>query len=526
MRLIIVTGLLMTACLRTVDLGSVDDGGAGGGGASAAGGGGGGSGACGGFGPIDRGFENQPVAWQLLGAAQFDATGDAGPGAVDPGFVVLDGGSAVSQALVAQPASCGGLAVEVNGAAMQCIVNNPDSQCGVLLNDTVGIELPPGVSSKRTCVGDWGYGTQLTARAWLDSPYAVDPVILLDHVDYQASAACPRPGEVVNGDFEGAAGWTLSGGADIDAGPVTGDTRVAHFVTATQCDRASITGTFSVPTAAHLPNAALRLMLRTGYSNNASASVSVQLTAEAPASTDSKWMELAPNVPEVVPSIVPSQTAGCLPEWTKGRVVTVTLNLERDQCSGGVPWVNEFFIDNLELVSEPKCPLATNLLGGDFEQDTQYWTFSNPIGPQLQYIFSPAPVAHSGSAALRLSVDVACQMNRAMNTFTVPAANGSDGPAVKFWYQIPQPGASQFSVKVTGKRYVDTTLDPLQPRVLTPVNGWTQVTVCLDPKYSGVPNELAFMAAGPGGVCSASTPHAEAWFDDVEVTTDPACPPH
>jgi hypothetical protein len=48
--------------------------------------------------------------------------------------------------------------------------------------------------------------------------------------------------------------------------------------------------------------------------------------------------------------------------------------------------------------------------------------------------------------------------------------------------------------------------------------------VCLDPVLIGHAVNVQFTAAGPGGTCANTYPTETMWIDDVQSTTDAACP--
>ena len=60
---------------------------------------------------------------------------------------------------------------------------------------------------------------------------------------------------------------------------------------------------------------------------------------------------------------------------------------------------------------------------------------------------------------------------------------------------------------------------------LTPAAGYTQKVLCLDPKRVGQPDRLRFFVNVLGTCANPALAQNEiAYFDDVEVSTDPSCP--
>jgi hypothetical protein len=59
---------------------------------------------------------------------------------------------------------------------------------------------------------------------------------------------------------------------------------------------------------------------------------------------------------------------------------------------------------------------------------------------------------------------------------------------------------------------------------MLPENGvYEKSTLCLDPLYAGRPTRVQLYHYGGTGACAVVTAQ-RAILDDIEVTTDPACP--
>ena len=58
-----------------------------------------------------------------------------------------------------------------------------------------------------------------------------------------------------------------------------------------------------------------------------------------------------------------------------------------------------------------------------------------------------------------------------------------------------------------------------------PENGeWTEAVLCLDPALAGRPAEITLGPNGGSGLCDSFGGTEYGYFDDLELTTDAACP--
>jgi hypothetical protein len=125
---------------------------------------------------------------------------------------------------------------------------------------------------------------------------------------------------------------------------------------------------------------------------------------------------------------------------------------------------------------------------------------------------------------LRLTANNECALNNGAASsdvqFIVPPAQGTAGPAVKFFANV---GAN--NLKTTTRAQIFP-VSPMSPASLDiPETGqYAESRLCLPPGLIGRRATLRLqLADSDGGGCATSYPDELAFIDDVSVTTDPAC---
>lgn len=373
-----------------------------------------------------------------------------------------------------------------------------------------------GWQQERLCLGDGAYGGDTTLRftpngecgscvsgnPMLIPSYAVDNVVYVP----DAMGECPLVGTVKNGDFEaGDLGWsfttTLNGTAEVVAGVGSGGSQAGRLVTAGRCDSAILSGTLSVPLRSSLPQSALAFLADGTDGQALMITVQDEFVGSVPGNTG-----------------FPQTYHVCLTAGHRGAVRDVHLGLTAPGGLCADAYVQDFIIDDLTIVSEPACPVDALLVDPGFELAlgnpivAQPWKLTSPsTGNGSAAILSSAGQARSGQGVLRLEVSSPCSAASATTSFTVSAPQAGAGPALRYWY-----------------RATDILHGYLQT---SPGNGplvaaatWTQETVCLNPKDAGQVKQLSLTRTAGGGTCASTYAPEIALFDDLEVTTDPACP--
>lgn len=388
-------------------------------------------------------------------------------------------------------------------------------------------ELPnhPGVTTA-VCLGASAFGgpVDLSLAAGSPpgcSPDSGSPTLVFDRVAIRPddSGQCPAVGQVTNGDFErGASGWTFSGGvtesnAVVEDGVGRGATR-GLWVHAPCGGSKAASSSVSLPSAALVHNPALHVWL----DGTPGASVTVRLGEQGP-----RFEAILRGEGRAVERTI------CIPRWAQGTVQPITLwvqasgLVEADGSNPACTQAADVAFDDLTVVSDPACPEGAPLFDPGFELSSLAtspvtpWTrsaaFTNPLSGSSEIVVDPA-FSHAGTAAAALTADGLCSHSELAQIVTVPASVGSAGPALAFWYKTD---ASQTTAQV-----VSTALP--SPFVLSAAGAWTRAKVCLDPRLAGWPSPLTFQLVSPGGGCASHFSVETFAIDDIELTTDAACP--
>jgi hypothetical protein len=404
------------------------------------------------------------------------------------------------------------------------------------LNFTVGVNggwnsplLQFGSSTTEICLGAAAFGG--AAHLFLGigingmlCPPPVDnegPGLSIEHIaiDIDAMNACPPPGTVPDGDFEGdVKSWSVNprnGTAEIASGPGQGGSFAARLATDHLCEVPSISGRISLPTRAMVPSPALRIW-STGSSN---AIASVRLGPSVPAFATSSTYIAGTNRAGV--------TNVCIPRWAQGTVQPLELafaatrytedcTAERDR---------DFVFDDLAFVSEPACETDANVFDPGFEQVARaedaapFWSidrYEDEPDADVELKIN-ATLPHTGNVAALFSASTPCPHASISGSVTVPTPVGMAGPALKFWFRTGSSTHTGLGVSLNAL---------LAPVSLPATSTWTQVKACLDPHVAGRPDLLRFgiVSATGGGICADTFPTETFAIDDVELTTDASCP--
>jgi hypothetical protein len=216
----------------------------------------------------------------------------------------------------------------------------------------------------------------------------------------------------------------------------------------------------------------------------------------------------------------------CIPRWAQGTAQQLELAFApmdyTETCPA--PRAREFIFDGLTFVTEPACASDANVFDPGFEQvvtsssAAPFWALQRyedaPLS-DVQLVADPA-IAHTGKVAARFTGSTPCPVVNLSGGVTIPAPEGANGPALKFWYDASE----------TSQLGLDVALGALLAPVSLPVtSGWTQVTACLDSRLATHPDLLTFslVSVDGGGTCSNTFPMETVLLDDVELTTDPSC---
>lgn len=460
-------------------------------------------------------------AWSTTGAAlvspEVEGNGNPGAGVIGRDAVCQMAG--FYQRLSMPDLACAGPLLLTFAARIGC---GPAMDClglpgvGVRIGGgTSDIDLMPSssFSPQRVCLGERAYGGPIelllgpARRSRLcDEDTGQGFTLTFDDVAIQPDemSECPRPGQVLNGDFEaGVAGWTATpenGVSEIEVGLGQGGGKGGHLATSLFCQYPSLEGTASAPLpSAALPSPALRIWSR----GSPGAIVDVMLsTHRLTALTGTGEAQVS---------------HACLPRWALGMAHRLAFAF-RDRNSQPCTDENkrDFTVDDLAIVSDDRCPGDAPLFDPGFENASAgaglspTWVLNaeDPARGSARLAVDAA-AAHAGDVSLSLSVRKPCREPSASTVFTVPEPQGTAGPALKFWYRTSHLRAA--------------TASSTPGAALPPSERWTQQTICLDPRTAGRPQQLSFKIRA-SGTCDAPLDDEALHVDDVEATTDPSCP--
>jgi hypothetical protein len=347
------------------------------------------------------------------------------------------------------------------------------------------------------------------------------PSLSIEHVSIGAdvTGACPLPGTVPNGDFErGTDRWTLhsvQGTAEIAPGLGEAGSLGARLATDRLCEGPFISGTISLPTSAMMPNPALRIWSK--GTRNAVASVRIGSPVHA-------FYTGATYLPGTDQAVV---TNVCIPRWAQGTVQPLALAFVETAFNQVCKTDNarDFAFDGLSFVSEPACATDANVFDPGFEQvavasgAASFWAldrYDDDLASRVE-LETDGTSAHTGNVAAVLSTSTPCPRVSLSGGVTVPSPAGTQGPALRFWYQTSASTHTGLTVSLSALA---------APVPLPATSTWTQVTACLDPHLASRPDLLSFALASitGGGTCADTFPTETVALDDIELAIDPSCP--
>ena len=379
--------------------------------------------------------------------------------------------------------------------------------------------------STRVCLGDASFAPAGTAGKGAPVTLALGPYLKaqacpnttitnfsIDHaaiVPANAGECGTMPGLGPNGDAEGTGGWTFNTSGNSTAGFVPGvgaaGTRGMRLFMNLRCDAG--------PSATHSLN-----VLDT-------ANPALDMFVSSSGSGVGVNMNLGFGTLQILPP--PIGTSGtvhaCLPPSLRGLNAVAQFavtNAAGGSCADVVS--DTLVVDNVKVVDDPACGSSGAIANPGFEGGMILGTFGGGllnggvVGSGV-FVRNAPGVAHGGTKYLSIESYGRCSSSGATLLPTVPAPSGANGPALVFYSNLaPQPDTT------TTARAVGSTTQI----TLAKGGGSIKNTLCLDPVYAGRPQPVSINHQGGSGLCDGSGGYGTqaALIDDVEVTTDPACP--
>jgi hypothetical protein len=432
-------------------------------------------------GPQDPGFTGMPAAWTYPAGGDFGRP--AGAPLVDPGVLTVPPGE------VAQTFDMPSLA-DAEPLALDLFLKSACTSCSDAAPYEMGIGgtfqsafagparyvAATGFWHQHLCLGEGAYGvaTRLVLGGTLDSSG-----YLFDRAAYVPDPLCPKPGQVFNGDFEAAEGWAASDGAVIMAGAGAAGTRGASFVGDGSMCLPTVTGNVSIPKSIARPALALSLRGETGKS------VDVVL-GDRPFAF-------------VTATGTPRSEILCLLPWARGLATSLAV---RSSCAA----VGTVDVDDLRVVDEPTCPLDANLLDPGFENRlpaTAWSSYRSASGGNGGVVHDGAD-GRTGTGYLEMIGASSCSGSITQEILVPPATPGGAGPAVHLWAK----GVGSATLVVNGTK-------------LDVGSAYASFKACLPAARASRRHTLEMMITARSG---ATTCYGTVDVDDVELTTDAACP--
>jgi hypothetical protein len=381
--------------------------------------------------------------------------------------------------------------------------------------------------SKRFCLGEAAYGGPVTfevvaSERFLDCFSAPMGSIDVDRIEILVAeeGECPAPNSVLNGSAnlqEG--GWsfeTIAGNAvvptqGLEPGVGRDGSSGARLYKEANSDRRSAMWTqVSVPLPSSVPSPALRFWWKArGWAFSAQLGLypGVQL--------------LLYPLDTLTPSESPEVHTYCLPPWSHGSVAELSFifgyGLAADEA--------ELVIDDVELISDPRCGDSTEMLDPSFDASPNRWPGVILLGAStsaIELLKDPERAHSPGSGVLRISYPNDAVYLEANNWVWVPRSEGNRGPQLVFYSNVPaEPEVSVQSF--VGRSSFDQPINELVPG-----GGWQPNVHCLPPQWAGrwfrFRVRVGTASAVPEEMPVDFNTPKEVLIDDLELRLDESCP--
>ena len=229
-----------------------------------------------------------------------------------------------------------------------------------------------------------------------------------------------------------------------------------------------------------------------------------------------------------------AQTATyCLPPWTHGNVVDLAFTLQ----GGYFADEAELVVDDVEIVSDPRCGTSTDLLDPSFDSAPNRWpgaslTYEDEPRSSIRVLNDPDR-AHppNGPGLLELRYGANDARLDAATWVWIPPAEENRGPQLVFHSNVPaDPGLPVFWVLGIAASVKDlqceeefcpaVSLREELPRGL----GWRRNTACLPPLWTERWYRFRVAVRPSEDPLELFDPPRAVLLDDFEVRLDAACP--
>jgi len=341
---------------------------------------------------------------------------------------------------------------------------------------------------------------------------------------------CAPPGELLNASADvGGGGWVF----DVEPGPggsaglleegvgQAGSSGARIHKPAGSAQLAAMYTQLSVPLADSLPSPALRFWWQ------GAARWEYYVDAGTYPGTRS-----ALNPVDWLSGTGAAQTSTyCLPPWTHGNVV----DLSFVTLGGFFEDEADLVVDNVEIVSDPRCGSSVDVLDPSFDSAPNRWPgtdVNRGADPEsaITLIKDSARAHPPGDGALEIRYGNNQAVIDATTWVWVPATDEAKGPTLRFHSNVPDvPGIGVFWT--LGRVVLDRVSDcagefcpPIPYGAELPKGlGWRENTVCLPEEWAERWFRFRVQTRPVDGPLETFDPPRAVLLDDFEVTADEVC---
>jgi hypothetical protein len=395
-----------------------------------------------------------------------------------------------------------------------------------------------GWNTDRFCLGEAGYGGPVKFQIAADAPRAdcfTGPTGFFEVDRFEIVRAhedeCPPPGSLVNGEANvDGRGWLFNiqrtgagtTTASLEPGVGKSGSSGARIYKPAGGERlAGMYTQLSVPLASSLPSPALRFW----WKGTKEWWYYVDLgtypgTRSSVRTLDSLFSDGA------------EQTATyCLPPWTHGNVAELSFVLQ----GGFFADEAELVIDDVEIISDPRCGDSSDLLDPSFDSAPNRWPgvailYEDEPSSSVKVINDPARAHPPGSGLLELRYARNDARLEAQHYVWIPPSEENRGPQLVFHSNVPaSPGLGvfwTFGTRITANLDCVDEFCPAIPlsEELPAGGGWRRNAVCLPAEWAERWVRVRVAIRPSEEPLELFDPPRTVLLDDFEVTTDESCP--
>ncbi len=370
----------------------------------------------------------------------------------------------------------------------------------------------------RFCLGEAAYGGAITIALATSADPACETDIGNRFTEFDrfeilpaAPGECPALGSVLNGSAEvDEEGWVFERGArdGVGSGALESDvgrnqSSGARLYRGADSDQFYSMGTLlSIPLAESVPSPALRFWWKgsPGWLFQAFFR-DLRITSRYP--LDGLFADGEERV-----------STYCLPPWMHGIVVPLWFTPREGPTEDEV----ELVVDDVEIVSEPRCGNSRDTLDGGFESAPLRWPGTledGTLSTQIEVLDDPELARPPGRGVLQLTVADTDDFLRFYRWVKVPESDGDRGPVVNFYSKVPADLVQRpfFFIE-----------DSQDAKVLPEGGAWRFNERCLAPQWAGRWFRTIIQVDFSREEEIEYDEPKKILLDDFVVTTSAACP--